>query len=263
MTNLANTGIEGAKVLGVILARGGSQGLPGKHLLELLGRPVIRYTFDHARAARLLSHVVVSSDDAEILAEASAAGLPFLLRPAELATSDASVQDVLLHAMDRVEESAGIRFDGVVTLYGNVPVRPDGGGGVIDRAVELLLRSGCHSVRSFAPVGKWHPQWMASLREGRAIALHAGSVHRRQDLTPLWLHDGGVVASSRAVMEEARRNRSDPHAFFGSDRRGFEVGQGETIEVDHQRDLYWAEAVLRDRAEKGRKTVSGGVRRAG
>ena len=39
-------------VLGVILARAGSVGLPDKHLLPLLGKPVIAYTFDHARAAR-------------------------------------------------------------------------------------------------------------------------------------------------------------------------------------------------------------------
>ena len=41
--------------LGVILARGGSEGLRNKHLLPLLGRPVISYTFDHARASELLN----------------------------------------------------------------------------------------------------------------------------------------------------------------------------------------------------------------
>lgn len=232
------------KVLGVILARGGSMGLPGKHLLPLLGQPVIRYTFEHARAARQLTHVAVSSDCEKILAEAGKAGLDSVLRPGELATSDASVQDVLLHAMDAMESRAKTTFDAIVTLYGNVPVRP---AGAIDGAIEMLLSSGCDSVRSFAPVGKWHPQWMSTLREGHVVALHAGSVHRRQDLAPLWLHDGGVVASSRAIMEQARKHRDDPHAFFGVDRRGFEVGQGETVEVDHRRDLYWAEAVLRDR----------------
>ena len=40
------------KVLGVVLARAGSVGLPNKHLLPLLGRPVISYTLDHAAGAR-------------------------------------------------------------------------------------------------------------------------------------------------------------------------------------------------------------------
>ena len=38
----------------------------------------------------------------------------------------------------------------------------------------------------------------------------------------------------------------DPHAFFGADRRGFATQVGQTVEIDHLRDLYWAEAVLRD-----------------
>jgi hypothetical protein len=42
---------------------------------------------------------------------------------------------------------------------------------------------------------------------------------------------------------------ADPHAFFGIDRRAVLTEMGETVEVDHQRDLYWAEAVLRDRQQ--------------
>src|SRR5882757_1669762 len=97
------------KVLGVILARGGSQGLAGKHLLSLLGRPVIEYTFDHARQSRLLTHTVVSSDCDRILTAARNAGLNMLKRPADLATSEAAVQDVLLHAMDHMESAAKCR----------------------------------------------------------------------------------------------------------------------------------------------------------
>lgn len=245
------------RCLGVILARGGSQGLPGKHLLPLLGRPVIAYTFDHARQSRLLTHVIVSSDDPDILALADREGFETIHRPAELATSEATVQDVLLHALDHAEADRR-PFDAVVTLYGNVPVRPimpTGSPSAIDHALELLLTTNADSVRSFTPVGKWHPQWMSILRDGHVAPLHAGSVHRRQDLTPLWLHDGAVVASTRAIMDHARKHRDDPHAFFGTDRRGFEVPPGSTVEVDHRRDLYWAEAVLRDRAAQTATTL--------
>src|SRR5580693_5164058 len=49
-------------VLGIILARGGSEGLKGKHLRPLCGKPVIEYTFDHANSSRLLTRTVVSTD---------------------------------------------------------------------------------------------------------------------------------------------------------------------------------------------------------
>ena len=174
-------------------------------------------------------------------------GFDAIDRPAELATDTASVQDVLLHALDEVEGVTEFRADAIVVLYGNVPVRPEG---VIDRAVDLLHASGCDSVRSFVPVGKWHPAWMSRFNGNVVEAVVPGSIHRRQDLEPLWLHDGAVVAVSRDSLERGRVNRHDPHAFFGVDRRGIEVGQGETVEVDARRDLFIAEAVLRERQER-------------
>lgn len=229
-------------VLGVILARAGSVGLKNKHLLPLLGRPVICYTFDHARAARLLTRIVVSSDSAEILDLAKSEGFEAIKRPAELATPEASVQSVLLHAMETVESDRTFHADAVVTLYGNVPVR---GEGVIDRAIAVLQSTGCDSVRSFCPVGKWHPNWMARLDEDKVIPLHSGSIHRRQDLDPLYLHDGAVVAVSRAAMLAAMEHPADPHAFFGLDRRAIQTAPAETVEIDQLMDFFLTEAVLR------------------
>lgn len=233
-------------VLGVVLARAGSKGLANKHLLTLMGRPVISYTLEHARSAKLLNRVAVSSDCSLVRRFGVVNGFDAIERPADLATDTASVQDVLLHAVDEMQAQHNFEADAVVVLYGNVPIRPDD---CIDQAIELLAATGCDSVRSFSPVGKWHPGWMSRLNGDVVEALVPGSVHRRQDLEPLWLHDGAVVAVSRASLERGRTARNDPHAFFGVDRRGFRVGQGEAIEVDHRRDLFIAEAMLRERAE--------------
>lgn len=237
-------------VLGVILARGGSKGLRDKHLLPLHGKTVIGHTFDHVHAARRLSRVVVTSDCPRILRIAQSNGFNVIPRPGHLATDDASVQDVLLHAMDEVEAGGVFHADAVVTLYGNVALRRPG---VIDEAIELLRTTGCHSVRSFVPVGKWHPRWMSRIdAEHRAGALHEGSIHRRQDLEPLFLHDGAVVVSSRAAMERGRANRSDPHGFFGTDRRAVMCESSDTVEIDSRRDLLLADAILRDIEEAKR-----------
>lgn len=240
-------------VLGVILARAGSAGLKNKHLLPLLGKPVIEYTFGHARAAAVLGKTVVSSDSADVLRLAAAAGFETIVRPPQLATAEASVQDAMLHAMEQVESRSSFKADALVVLYGNVPVRP---AGAINRAVQMLRETGCDSVRSFTAVGKWHPAWMAQLAGDRVLPLHPGSIHRRQDLTPLFLHDGAVVAVSRASMLRGKAHPEDPHAFFGVDRRGFDVGTGQTVEIDALRDLYWAEAVLRSMQPDGMRIAS-------
>ena len=234
-------------VLGVILARAGSVGLKNKHLLPLLGQPVIDYTFEHCRESKRLTRTVLSSDCAILRGRAEQNWIETIARPADISGSDASVQDVMLHAMKTVESRSAFRADALVVLYGNVPMRP---AGAIDQAIDVLTKTGCDSVRSFSPVGKWHPNWMAQLNGDHVEALHAGSIHRRQDLTPLYLHDGAVVAVSRASMLRGLEAPGDPHAFFGVDRRGFAVEMGATVEIDHQRDLFWAEAVLREQSSE-------------
>ncbi|MGN6504931.1 MAG: acylneuraminate cytidylyltransferase family protein [Tepidisphaeraceae bacterium] len=232
-------------VLGVIMARAGSKGLADKHLQLLLGKPVIDYTFDHVRDSKLLSGVVVSTDSPAVRNRAMAGGFIVVDRPAELATDTASVQGVMLHAIAEYEASWHAPIDAAVILYGNVAVR---GQGVIDRAIDHWTQTRCDSVRTFCPVGKWHPRWMSRLSGDQVEPLHPGSIHRRQDLEPLFLHDGAVVVMSRASLMRGHESPDDPHAMFGSDRRGITTTADETVEIDALRDLYWAEAVLRARA---------------
>jgi CMP-N-acetylneuraminic acid synthetase len=135
--------------------------------------------------------------------------------------------------MHEAERSTHFRADALVVLYGNIPVR---GATIIDRAIEKLESTGCDSVRSFCPVGKWHPAWMSRLDDGKVFPLQPGSIHRRQDLEPLFLHDGAVVAVSRMSMLHGQAMPDDPHAFFGIDRRGIETEAGDTVEIDQLRD---------------------------
>ncbi len=234
---------ERPNVLGVVMARAGSKGLADKHLLPLLGRPVIEYTLDHVRGSRLLTRTVVSSDSPGVLEIARHQGFAALPRPPELCTDTAAVQDVMLHATAAMT-TPDFAPDAAVILYGNVPVR---GRGVIDRAIQHWTDTRCDSVRTFCPVGKWHPGWMSKLNGDIVEPLRPGSIHRRQDLEPLYLHDGAVVVMSIASLRRGIEHPTDPHAMFGVDRRGIMTEMGETVEVDHLRDLYWAEAALRER----------------
>ncbi len=234
------------KVLGVIMARGGSKGLADKHVLPLLGRPVIDYTFEHVRVSNCLTHSIVSSDSDSILNLADTRGFQTLKRPSALSTDTASVQAVMLHALDHVESKISVQFDAAVILYGNVAVRSMD---VIDRAILHWNQTGCDSVRTFCPVGKWHPGWMSRLKDDVVDPLRPGSIHRRQDLEEVFLHDGAAVVMSRQSLLRGRETPDDPHAMFGVDRRGIKTEMGDTIEIDHRRDLYWAEAVLRERQE--------------
>lgn len=88
-------------ILVIIPARGGSKGLPGKNIKMLLGKPLIGYSIDVARAITSDENICVSTDDHRIIDTVEEYGLkvPFA-RPAELATDTAATNDVLLHALD-------------------------------------------------------------------------------------------------------------------------------------------------------------------
>ena len=235
-------------VLAVIMARAGSIGLPNKSLRPLLGRPVIAYTFDHARQSKLITRTVVSSDDPQILAFAQAEGLATILRPAELATATSATDPVLRHAVKTLAANSEFRiqnseFKAVVMLYGNVPIRANN---MIDRAIQLLLDTNADSVQTIAPVGKFHPYWMFDLDAQNHIKKHIpNNIFRRQDLPPLYSPTGAVYVMKTSVLLAAENNPADPHAFLGTDRRGLLVDPEDSVDIDSPKDLFIAEAVLR------------------
>ncbi len=140
----------------------------------------------------------------------------------------------------------------IAILYANVPVRPPD---LIDRALDLLSRSGADSVQSYASVGKHHPWWTARVDPddaGRVTpwqgdVLNHG-VHRRQDLPPAFIPDGGVlVCTHRALTLRVPGTAPGPHAFLGLDRRGIITREGDVVDIDSPIDLLVADAILRER----------------
>src|SRR5262245_15308585 len=96
-----NTQMAPLEVLALIPARGGSKGIPRKNLLPLAGKPLIAFSIEQARASRLITRTIVSTDDDEIAAEASRYGaeVPFM-RPAEFARDSSTDHEVFRHALE-------------------------------------------------------------------------------------------------------------------------------------------------------------------
>jgi CMP-N,N'-diacetyllegionaminic acid synthase len=115
---------EDMEILGIVPARGGSKGIPGKNLVPLCGKPLIAWTIESARESRLLTRTVLSSDSDDIIHVAEEHGLevPFV-RPAELAEDDTPALPVIQHAVRTLEQGGGYRPDYVVILQPTSPLR--------------------------------------------------------------------------------------------------------------------------------------------
>lgn len=230
------------KTLCVILGRAGSKGLPGKNVAVLAGRPLVAHTIEQAMASRRVDRVVVSTDGAEIAAAARTAGVEVVMRPAELATDTATVDGAARHAVEEVERRHGERYEAVVILYANVPIRP---AGLIDQAVEKLITSGGDSVQSVCPVGKLHPYWMRRLTGPNGDVLEPyqpNDVYRRQDLPAVYQLDGGIIAVRRESLFIVEQGK--PHAFLGRDRRAVVTTPGSVVDIDDAKDLAVARALV-------------------
>ncbi|MBJ6644185.1 transferase [Streptomyces sp. BSE7F] len=109
------------RVLAVIPARGGSKGVPAKNLAPVGGVPLVARAVRECRAARQVTDVVVSTDDAAIAETARQAGAEVVLRPADLAGDTATSEAAVLHALDAHEALHGARVDVVLLVQCTSP----------------------------------------------------------------------------------------------------------------------------------------------
>jgi CMP-N,N'-diacetyllegionaminic acid synthase len=227
--------VSAARVLGVIPARGGSKGLPGKNLKRLGALSLIGHAIASAREARRLTHVVVSTDSAEIAEEAGRRGAaPPFLRPPELASDHAGMVPVLQHAV-RWLESTGERPDFVVTLQPTSPFRT---GVEIDRTIDRVLETGADSAQTLVEAS-YHPFFMKTLDGDRTIALFADGKKyvRRQDAPTVYQPSGAVyVTRYHVLMDEGQ--------VLGHDNRGIVMPFEASVNIDTEWDFQLAELLL-------------------
>lgn len=220
-------------VLGLIPARGGSKGIPGKNLRELAGRPLLAYTRDAALASGVIDRLVLSTDSEAIAELGRHLGIevPFL-RPVELAQDDTPMLPVLQHTVKILEESEWSP-EIVVLLQPTSPLRkPEH----IVVAVRQLQQGDCDSVVSAVEIPHlYSPQKALKVVDGALqFWMDDGEqITRRQELEPTYAREGTVYAVLREVLME--RN-----SIYGDRCRPLILNAEESLSLDDLDD--WREA---------------------
>lgn len=124
-------------VLALIPARGGSKSIPRKNIKPFAGHPLIAWSIAAARAAELVTRVIVSTDDDEIaeISRRFGAETPFT-RPAEFSQDHTPDLPVFQHALHWLAENEGYHPEIVVQLRPTSPLRRVW---YIDQAISQLL----------------------------------------------------------------------------------------------------------------------------
>ena len=230
-------------IVGLIPARGGSKGVARKNIRLLGGKPLVVYSIDSAKRSRYLDRVIVSSEDAEILAVARAADCDVLERPAELAQDDTHSCLVMKHVIDTLEQQDGRTVDVLVLLQPTSPFRRVED---IDAAIEYQHQTGAESVVSVVKAPHWgNPHWTRRIdQRGRLVpylegtSLFVPGTGPRQGLPEVYWRDGQIYVVRRDVLY-------GPNAYrYGEDVRPYVRRRGYLVNIDEEADLEWAEFLL-------------------
>jgi CMP-N-acetylneuraminic acid synthetase len=224
------------EVLGIIPARGGSKGVTRKNVRPLLGHPLLCYTITAAQGSRLLTRVVVSTEDAEIAGVAAQAGCEVVDRPAEMARDDSPTLPAAQHAVQTLEARTGRRIDHIVILQATTPFR---NAADIDACVEKLVATGADCVVSVRQAAEVHATKLKKMEGDRLLPYLMEEVEgrRRQDLPPCYVRNGGIYATRRDVLMEQG-------SIYGSDVRACVMPDERSLDINTEVDFLLAETLL-------------------
>jgi len=224
-------------VLGLVPARGGSKGVPGKNVRPLAGHTLLEYTSRAARESGVLDRVILSTDVPEIADAGRRAGLevPFM-RPASLAADDTPMLPVIEHALAETAKHGWVPSI-IVLLQPTSPLRqPDH----IRDAVNLLRETNADSVVTVVEIPRHlSPDYVMRIDGGRLKPFLPGGqrITRRQDARPAYSRDGTVYAFRRSTLERWG-------GIYGDDCRPLLIDVRESLSIDTQDDWEQAERVL-------------------
>ena len=235
----------------IVTVREGSDGLKNKCMRKIDGKAVFEYTIEYSidlnRRIEEELFTVVSSDSETIRKYCLKNNICFLKRSSWLASDVAMIEDVIYDAYRNI----GKDFDYISLLYGNIPIRyPE----EFLKAYNFLLENKDYDcVLSMQNVEKFNPAWMFEMTKN-ILPVKKSEGYRRQDLKQLMIHDGHTILfRTKHFLEFMKRNSKQNIMFeaFGKKIKPL-LNDKLIIDIDTERDLKLAEAVLKFRILEGK-----------
>ena len=229
-------------ILAVILARGGSKGIPKKNIYNLSGHPLLSYSIEAAKKSKKISKIVVSTDDSKIaqISRNYGALTPFK-RSKKLSGDKVTSVDALRDCVVKAENFFKEKYDYIIELPCVCPFRDNFD---IDEALSILIKNKYDSVISYVDTGEKHPTRLKRIKKNKVTNFckdypepDFGS--RRQDFEPCYIRNGAIYAMTRnCIINLKSRNgkKSFPHL----------MPQKKSINIDEFFDLKIADLLIKN-----------------
>jgi CMP-N-acetylneuraminic acid synthetase len=222
--------------IGLIPARGGSKGVPGKNMRKIAGSPLIDFSILAALQSNYIDSVYVSSDDQAILQHAQIMGATGIVRPGEFAADTTSAVEVVAHFIGALSNTVLQEDPYIVYLQPTSPFRM---AHHIDDAFEQMQSANAQSLISVSEVEK-SPFKMFSLdSKGRLQSLFDEKLSnaRRQDLPTVFAPNGAIYVFR--VSEFKARG-----GFPSNGSIPFVMNATDSLDIDTEDDIRRAEMIF-------------------
>lgn len=230
------------KIIGVIPARKGSQGIKNKNMIDICGKHLIEYTFTEAIHSKL-DEIILTTDDINIINLAKERYediiVPFQ-RPEELSGSDTEAIDVALHLLQKYESLKGYMPDAVCWLQPTSPLRTAED---IDNCISIMNSKEVDSVISIADVQGSNPYKMKSINSDGyledLLKLNNKSTNR-QKLPKVYIPNGAIFMTKTGTLLDNKN-------FFGNLSLPYEMTEENSVNIDTLFDAKIANIILEKR----------------
>lgn len=222
----------------IIPARGGSEGIPGKNIINIAGKPLIAWSIEQATNSKLVDVVYVSTDNEQIAEVSRQYGAKVINRPVEFASNTAKSEDAILHAITVIEKENRIDISMVIFLQATSPIRQIND---IDNAIDIFLKQKADSLFSCTRIED-HFIWEE--RDGNYYSVNHDFQNRkmRQDIKPQYLENGSIYVFKPELIKET-------HNRLGGKIAVYEMPPWKSFQIDIQDDLGICEYYINEKCQ--------------
>lgn len=230
---------QNIKILGMIVARSGSKGVPGKNTRECNGKPLIYWAAKALTDSKEIHHSICSTDDLNVISIVEKMGIdvPFV-RPKHLSEDDSSISDVVIHALDFFEKK-NINFSHVMLVQ---PTSPTVTTEDIDNAIELIKKTNATNVITVYENDETHPSIMyREVSQNRLLPiLPESSEYQRQEFEKIYVRSGLFY-----LLES--KNLMKTKSLYGNEIFAVKIEKERAIAIDSEKDFLIAEKFMEEK----------------
>lgn len=223
-----------ANIVAIILARGGSKGIPGKNIIDFCGKPLIVWTIEQMQQARRIDSIWISSDSEEILSISRSCGVETIQRPDDISGDAAASESGWLHALEYIENKVGC-VDLVIAPQVTSPLREPAD---IECGLRDFQEQKCDSMFSCSLAEDLYLWGKMSDGTLRSVNYDYKNRKRRQDILKQYIENGSFYIFKPCVLRQYN-NR------FGGKIGMTKMEFWKMFEIDSMEDLKMCEALMK------------------